>query len=100
MDNWLLMLGALLLVLLNGFFVAAEFAIVKLRLTQAEELAEDGGIFARVLRSVRSDHRWRRYFRVAIWCRPNFASARRWRDDQRLCSQGESISFPATDTAS
>jgi len=55
MDNWLLMLGALLLVLLNGFFVAAEFAIVKLRLTQAEELAEDGGIFARVLRSVRSN---------------------------------------------
>ena len=30
-------------------------------------------------------------FRVAIWCRPNFTSARRWRDANRLHSQGESI---------
>jgi CBS domain containing-hemolysin-like protein len=53
-DNALLMLLALLLVFLNGFFVAAEFAIVKLRLTRAEELAEEGGMRARVLLSVRS----------------------------------------------
>jgi CBS domain containing-hemolysin-like protein len=31
------------LVLLNGFFVAAEFAIVKVRLSQLDELIEEGG---------------------------------------------------------
>jgi CBS domain containing-hemolysin-like protein len=41
---------ALLLVLLNGFFVAAEFAIVKVRSTRIEELAEEGGAQARVAR--------------------------------------------------
>ena len=41
MDNLLLTAIGLLLVLLNGFFVAAEFAIVKLRRTQAEELAKN-----------------------------------------------------------
>jgi CBS domain containing-hemolysin-like protein len=44
---------ALLLVLLNGFFVAAEFALVKLRLTRVEELAETGGTNARLLLHVR-----------------------------------------------
>ena len=44
-----------LLVLLNGFFVAAEFAIVKLRRTQADELAETEGMRGRVLHSVRSN---------------------------------------------
>ena len=43
------------------------------------------------------DHRWTRYFYVAIWCRPNFASARRWRDANSLRSQGESILFLAPD---
>jgi CBS domain containing-hemolysin-like protein len=33
---------ALLLVVLNGFFVLAEFAIVKVRATRLEELAEKG----------------------------------------------------------
>jgi CBS domain containing-hemolysin-like protein len=51
-----LLLAALgvLLVLLNGFFVAAEFAIVKLRMTQAQDLARTGGLRGRVLRTVRT----------------------------------------------
>src|SRR5688572_12835263 len=54
-DNTLFELTlALLLVLLNGFFVAAEFALVKLRLSRAEELAEAGGLRARVLLQVRT----------------------------------------------
>jgi CBS domain containing-hemolysin-like protein len=44
----------LLLVLLNGFFVAAEFAIVKLRRTRAEELGRTHGLRGRVLRTVRT----------------------------------------------
>ncbi len=44
--NWLLsilkILGALLLVLLNGFFVAAEFAFVKVRPTRIAQLVEEG----------------------------------------------------------
>src|SRR6476661_4549949 len=43
-----------LLVLLNGFFVAAEFAIVKLRRTQADELARTEGLRGRVLLTVRT----------------------------------------------
>ena len=38
-DSLLLTAVGLLLVLLNGFFVAAEFSIVKLRRTRADELA-------------------------------------------------------------
>jgi CBS domain containing-hemolysin-like protein len=38
---WKLML-VLLLVLLNGFFVAAEFALVKVRQTRLQELVNDG----------------------------------------------------------
>lgn len=53
-DNLLLISLGLLLVLLNGFFVAAEFAIVKLRRTQAEELARTHGLRGRVLRTVRT----------------------------------------------
>lgn len=53
--NLLLTATGLLLVLLNGFFVAAEFAIVKLRRTQAEELAKTHGPRGRVLRTVRSN---------------------------------------------
>lgn len=52
--NFYLTLFALFLVLLNGFFVAAEFAIVKLRLTQAEELADTHGFTGRILLNVRS----------------------------------------------
>jgi CBS domain containing-hemolysin-like protein len=57
MSNTTLLLAAagLLLVLLNGFFVAAEFAIVKLRQTQANELAHTRGLRGRVLLKVRSN---------------------------------------------
>ena len=53
-DNLLLTALGLFLVLLNGFFVAAEFAIVKLRRTQADELAKTHGLRGRVLRTVRT----------------------------------------------
>lgn len=48
-ENLLLVLVALLLVVLNAFFVAAEFAIVKLRHTRVEELARINGLRGRVL---------------------------------------------------
>lgn len=43
---------ALFLVLLNGFFVAAEFAMVKLRATKVASLAEHNGWRGRILRTV------------------------------------------------
>jgi CBS domain containing-hemolysin-like protein len=49
MDTWHLFL-AFLLVLANGFFVAAEFAIVKVRSTQLTELAEQGSGRAKMAR--------------------------------------------------
>lgn len=52
--NLLLLLLALLLVVLNGFFVAAEFALVKLRHTQAVGLAEQNGWRGRLLLNVHS----------------------------------------------
>lgn len=51
-DNALLVLFALFLVLLNGFFVASEFAIVKLRHTRVEELRGLHGLRGRVLAKV------------------------------------------------
>ncbi|HVS03818.1 MAG TPA: hemolysin family protein [Thermoanaerobaculia bacterium] len=48
-DPWLGLLLGLLLVLLNGFFVAAEFALVKVRPTQIEPLAETGSRRGRIL---------------------------------------------------
>ena len=48
------LLLAFVLVLANGFFVAAEFAIVKLRLTQAGELAQTHGLRGRILLNVRT----------------------------------------------
>ncbi|MEJ2081042.1 MAG: CNNM domain-containing protein [Acidobacteriota bacterium] len=38
----LLVAGALMLVFLNGFFVSAEFSIVKIRSTRLEELTRKG----------------------------------------------------------
>ncbi len=49
MSTWYLLL-ALLFVLANGFFVAAEFAIVKVRPTQLTELAEAGSARAQMAR--------------------------------------------------
>ncbi|WJF91719.1 hemolysin family protein [Paraburkholderia bonniea] len=46
------LVGALLLVALNGFFVAAEFGLVKLRQTRVKALARKHGIRGRVLRKV------------------------------------------------
>jgi len=52
MTNLLLVLAALFLVLLNGFFVAAEFGLVKLRLTRVKGIAESGGMRGRLLLTV------------------------------------------------
>lgn len=49
MDTWYLIL-AFFFVLANGFFVAAEFAIVKVRSTQLTELADEGSVRARMAR--------------------------------------------------
>lgn len=51
MDAWYLFL-AFLFVLANGFFVAAEFAIVKVRSTQLTELADQGSIRAKMARKL------------------------------------------------
>lgn len=44
--------GALLLVALNGFFVAAEFGLVKLRATRVQSLATQHGLRGRLLAKV------------------------------------------------
>ncbi|HEY0371599.1 MAG TPA: hemolysin family protein [Thermoanaerobaculia bacterium] len=51
MDTWYLAL-AFLFVLANGFFVAAEFAIVKVRSTQITELAEQGSARAKMAKKL------------------------------------------------
>lgn len=48
MNTGLALFAALLLVLLNGFFVAAEFALVKVRSTRIAELANEGQASARM----------------------------------------------------
>src|SRR5690606_9982104 len=52
LHNLLFVGAALLLVLLNGFFVAAEFSLVKLRHTQAATLADAHGWRGRFLLNV------------------------------------------------
>ncbi|RMS61859.1 Transporter [Pseudomonas syringae pv. aceris] len=47
-----MILFALFLVLLNGFFVAAEFAMVKLRSTKVEAIADKNGWRGHILRKV------------------------------------------------
>ena len=51
MDTWYLVF-AFLFVLANGFFVAAEFAIVKVRSTQVTELAEQGSVRAKMAKKL------------------------------------------------
>lgn len=46
---------ALVLVLLNGFFVAAEFAMVKVRSSRIEALAQEGSLTARFARQMTSN---------------------------------------------
>ncbi|ABE50767.1 protein of unknown function DUF21 [Methylobacillus flagellatus KT] len=51
-SNLLLILLALFLVLLNGFFVAAEFGLVKLRQTRVKAIAKNNGWRGRILAKV------------------------------------------------
>ncbi|WP_273457260.1 hemolysin family protein [Nevskia ramosa] len=51
-DNALLVALAFALVVLNGFFVAAEFSLVKLRTTRAQELSTQNGWRGRILGKV------------------------------------------------
>jgi CBS domain containing-hemolysin-like protein len=52
LDPWLGLALAMLLVALNGFFVAAEFALVKLRPTQIEPLVERGDLRAKIAQNM------------------------------------------------
>jgi CBS domain containing-hemolysin-like protein len=61
-DHWdspglvLAKLGAIaVLVFLNGFFVAAEFALVKIRMSQLEALADEGNLRAAMAQTVAGD---------------------------------------------
>ncbi len=45
-NQTILILLTIALVVLNGFFVAAEFALVKVRKSRLERLAADGGLFS------------------------------------------------------
>ena len=51
MPSWYLLL-ALLFIIANGFFVAAEFAIIKVRPTQLAEMAAEGSTRARMARRI------------------------------------------------
>ena len=55
MQNVLLILLALLLVALNGFFVAAEFGIVALRSTRVRAIAKTRGLRGRILGKVHAE---------------------------------------------
>ncbi len=52
MIQFVALIGALLLVALNGFFVAAEFGLVKLRQTRVQTLAEKHGMRGKLLAKV------------------------------------------------
>ncbi|NML62546.1 HlyC/CorC family transporter [Massilia sp. RP-1-19] len=52
MENFLLVVLALILVVLNGFFVAAEFGIVTLRKTRVRAIARTQGLRGRILGKV------------------------------------------------
>ncbi|MEM5326507.1 hemolysin family protein [Paraburkholderia sp. JHI2823] len=52
MIQLLALVGAFLLVALNGFFVAAEFGLVKLRATRVQSLAHQHGLRGRLLAKV------------------------------------------------
>lgn len=46
--SWLYLAGAIVLILLNAFFVASEFAIVKMRPTRLEQLVQEGDARAKL----------------------------------------------------
>jgi len=52
LNNLLLVIAALFLVALNGFFVAAEFGLVKLRQTRIRAIAKTQGLRGRILATV------------------------------------------------
>jgi len=54
LENFLWVVAALLLVALNGFFVAAEFGLVKLRQTRVRSIAKLHGWRGRILSTVHS----------------------------------------------
>lgn len=49
LDNFLMVVAAFALVVLNGFFVAAEFGLVKLRQTRVRSIAKVSGLRGRLL---------------------------------------------------
>lgn len=53
--SWINLLAALFLVVLNGFFVAAEFALVRVRETRIQQLEEEGDARATVVRETLRD---------------------------------------------
>ncbi|MGF1472058.1 MAG: hemolysin family protein [Rubrobacteraceae bacterium] len=53
--SWVNLLAALFLVALNGFFVAAEFALVRVRETRIRQLEEEGNARATVVRDTLRD---------------------------------------------
>lgn len=55
MDNLLLVLGAILLVFINGFFVALEFSLVKLRQTRIKSIQQSAGWRGRILAKVHGE---------------------------------------------
>jgi CBS domain containing-hemolysin-like protein len=50
MNNLLYLSAAIILILLNGFFVAAEFALVKVRISRIEKLVREKRLFATTAR--------------------------------------------------
>ena len=50
MSNLLFLSGAVILIVLNGFFVAAEFALVKVRISRIEQLVRKKKPFASTAR--------------------------------------------------
>ena len=53
--SWFSLFAALFLVALNGFFVAAEFALVRVRETRLRQLEEEGNVRAAAVRAVLRD---------------------------------------------
>ena len=49
------LVGVGVLILLNGFFVAAEYALVTVRRTRVQELAEEGNRRARAVQRITAD---------------------------------------------
>lgn len=58
LNPWVMLAIAAFLVILNGFFVAAEFALVKVRISQIEKMVEEKQAFAKLAQwlAVRMDH--------------------------------------------